>query len=195
MRHLNALALLVILSVTILSNCVGSRVQEISGRVVKVTDGDTITLLDSNNSELPVRLMGIDAPERHQAFSQTSRENLANQIFGKWIIVQFRKHDRYGRIVGKVILDGQDECLEQIKAGMAWHYKAFQREQSVEDRLAYAAAETEARASRRGLWQDADPKPPWQFRRDDNGSSKDVEQNDLSLEIKSTFSNVLPPQL
>lgn len=61
-------------------------------------------------------------------------------------------------------VDGVDANLEQLKRGMAWHYKAYQREQSLDDRLAYAAAEKESAASRIGLWQDTEPVAPWAFR-------------------------------
>ena len=76
------------------------------------------------------------------------------------------KVDRYGREVGKVLHDGQDVCLAQVKKGLAWHYKAYEGEQSESDRNAYAAAEDAARAGKVGLWADARPVPPWDYRRD-----------------------------
>lgn len=169
----------------LLSGCGRNRTRILYGRVVKIADGDTITVVDADNVEFRVRLMGIDAPERKQAYSQISRENLANLIFGKSVTVQYEKLDRYGRIVGKVKLDGNDECLEQIKAGLAWHYKQFEKEQSADDRLAYAKAENEARSNRRGLWQDSDPTPPWAFRHSNRDSNKDVEDETSSnLEVQ-----------
>jgi len=66
---------------------------------------------------------------------------------------------------GKIIVNGIDANLEQVKTGMAWHYKQYQREQSASDRAAYADAENEARTARRGLWQEAEPTPPWDWRR------------------------------
>jgi len=74
------------------------------------------------------------------------------------------KRDKYGREVGKILLIGRDVNLEQVSRGFAWHYKECQREQSVNDRKLYDFAEKEARAARRGLWADADPLPPWDFR-------------------------------
>jgi len=81
------------------------------------------------------------------------------------VIIEWSKHDRYGRIVGKVVLEGQDICLEQIEAGMAWHYKYYQDDQTEKDRQLYAAAEIAARATNVGLWIDPNPVPPWDFRR------------------------------
>ena len=138
----------------------------IEGKVVKVSDGDTITVLDKNNKQYKIRFQGIDAPESKQDFGQVSKENLANMIFGKEVKVVWSKMDKYGRTVGKVLLDGRDINIEQIKAGLAWHYKTYAKEQPAEDRITYAAAETEARAARRGLWQDPNPTPPGEWRAD-----------------------------
>jgi endonuclease YncB( thermonuclease family) len=141
--------------------------QELSGRVVAIADGDTITILDSANTQHRVRLAGIDAPETHQAFGEQSRLNLSEMIYGKDVSVTYQKTDQYGRIVGKIFLDGKDINLEQVKAGMAWHYKFYEDEQTPEDRDAYAKAEAEARAARRGLWQDPNPIEPYQFRKEE----------------------------
>jgi endonuclease YncB( thermonuclease family) len=138
--------------------------ETLSGRVVHIADGDTITVLDSGNHQHKIRLAGIDAPERKQAYGKVSGKHLADLVAGKAVSVEWSKHDKYQRIVGKVLLDSQDICLEQIKAGMAWHYKKYQGEQSPKDRVSYAAAEDEARAARRGLWKDANPVPPWEWR-------------------------------
>lgn len=83
---------------------------------------------------------------------------------GKIAEVQYSKKDKYRRIVGKVLVDGTDVNLEQVWAGMAWHYKAFEKEQSAIDRHAYAEAEVVARQQRVGLWTDQSPTPPWEFR-------------------------------
>src|SRR5713226_3005499 len=101
-----------------------------SGRVVGVTDGDTITVLDSNKAQHKIRLAGIDAPENNQAFGQRSKQNLSRMVFGKEVTLDCGKEESYGRLVCKVMVDGDDSCLEQVKAGMAWHYKQFQDEQA-----------------------------------------------------------------
>lgn len=133
-------------------------------RVVKVTDGDTIHVLDQSTTRHKIRLSGIDAPERKQAFGRKSKENLSLMIARETIEVEYNKRDRYGRIIGKLIKDGQDINLLQIKNGFAWHYKYFQYEQSDIDRELYSAAEVEARKKAVGLWS-APAVPPWDFRK------------------------------
>jgi endonuclease YncB( thermonuclease family) len=141
--------------------------QTLTGRVVRVADGDTITVLDANNAQHRIRLEGIDAPESHQAFGAQSKKSLSEMVFGKDVTVVYQKTDQYGRLVGKILLDGKDINLEQVKAGLAWHYKEYQREQAPEDRELYAKAEDEAHTARRGLWLDQEPVEPSQFRREE----------------------------
>lgn len=136
----------------------------IEGRVVGIADGDTITVLDDTNTQHKIRLAGIDAPEKKQAFGNSSKKSLSDLVFAKSVTVETDKRDKYGREVGKVLVGGVDANLEQVKRGMAWHYKAYEREQSVIDRKVYADAENEAKHARRGLWTDAAPEPPWEFR-------------------------------
>ena len=111
------------------------------GRVVSVADGDTITVLDDSKTQHKIRLAGIDAPERKQPFGQRSKELLSDLVFGKTVQVETEKADRYGRQVGKVLIDGRDANLAIIAAGLAWHYKKYQKEQAASDRLLYASAE------------------------------------------------------
>ena len=135
-----------------------------TGRVVNVPDGDTIVVLADDNRTHEIRLQGIDAPEGGQAFGDRSRQNLSDVIAEEEVTVTWYKRDRYKRLVGEVSINGTDLCLEQIKAGMAWHYKHYQSEQTPKDRTLYAEAEVAARVSRHGLWADASPIPPWNFR-------------------------------
>lgn len=137
----------------------------LQGEVVGLSDGDTITVLDAAKRQHRVRLSGIDAPEKRQAFGDRSRQSLAELVFRRPVIVEYEKADRYGRLVGKVLVGRVDANLEQVRRGMAWHYKAYEREQSLSDRLGYAQAEEAAQKARRGLWQDRAPSPPWHFRR------------------------------
>lgn len=137
----------------------------LQGRVVGVTDGDTVTVLDASNMQHKIRLMGIDAPEKKQAFGNRSKESLSALVFSKQVTVEYNKKDKYGRTVGKIIVDGIDANLEQVKSGLAWHYKKYQKEQTVDDRSLYAQAEVQAREGRRGLWNDAQPTPPWDWRK------------------------------
>jgi endonuclease YncB( thermonuclease family) len=137
----------------------------LQGRVVAVTDGDTVKVLDASNTLWKIRLMGIDAPEKKQAFGTQSKSNLSDLIFGKTVTIEYFKQDRYGRTIGKILVDGVDANLQQVKAGLAWHYKKYAKEQSMQDRATYARAEDQARAERRGLWRDAEPAPPWEWRK------------------------------
>ena len=135
-----------------------------AARVVGVTDGDTITVLDSSKSQRKIRLAGIDAPEKSQPFGQRSKEHLSSLVFGRIVTLDSSKIDKYGRYISRIIVGGQDANLAQVRAGFAWHYKAYEKEQSAADRVSYAQAETDARTYRKGLWLDKSPTPPWDFR-------------------------------
>lgn len=136
----------------------------LDGWVVEVADGDTLTVLDAQKKQHKIRLLGIDAPEKAQPFGQKSKESLSGLAFQKQVQVRSSKQDRYGRTVGQVFVGNMDVCLEQVKLGMAWHYKTYQREQSPEDRVLYDRAESQAREQRVGLWQDPSPVEPSVFR-------------------------------
>ncbi len=137
----------------------------LQGKVVHVADGDTITVLDATNTQHKIRLQGIDAPEKAQAFGQKSKQSLHQLIHSKQVTVEFQKKDKYGRTVGKLVLNGLDVCLEQIKLGMAWHNKQYESEQTKEDRETYAQAELATRAQALVLWKDKNATPPWEYRR------------------------------
>lgn len=85
-------------------------------------------------------------------------------MFGRDVTLDCGKTDKYRREVCVVMVDGQDANLAQVKAGMAWWYRQYQREQSAAQRSSYEAAEAAARAGRMGLWSDAGPVPPWEWR-------------------------------
>jgi endonuclease YncB( thermonuclease family) len=135
------------------------------GKVVGISDGDTIKVLDSNKKEHKIRLMGIDAPEKKQDFGAASKKALSNYIYQKEVTVEYKKKDRYQRILGKVILDKQDICLQMISDGMAWHYKDYEKEQSKTDRDLYSQAELKAREAKLGLWVSKDAINPSLYRR------------------------------
>ena len=138
--------------------------ETISGKIIGVMDGDTIEVLDATKTPRRIRLGGIDAPEKAQPFGARSEQHLSDQVFGKHVEVLSNKTDKYGRTVGKVMIGGKDANLEQVRAGLAWHYKKYQKEQSATDRSAYADAETSARNIKSGLWADPQPMPPWEWR-------------------------------
>lgn len=149
----------------IFSVCTASASKILQGKVVSVADGDTITVLDAEKNQHKIRLQGIDAPEKAQAFGAKSKQALYEMVHGKTVQVSFEKSDKYGRILGKVLLDGQDICHQQIKAGLAWHYKKYQNQQPLVDRDAYSASETAAKSEKLGLWSDPQPVAPWDFRK------------------------------
>jgi len=138
---------------------------DFTGKVVKVTDGDTVNVLEAGNVLHKVRLTGIDAPERGQPYGRKSQEYLSDMVAGKQVLVETEKQDRYGRDLGKIILNGQDINLGQVKAGMAWWYRYYKKQQSQEDRAAYEVAEDNAKAKGLGLWSDPNPINPYEWRR------------------------------
>ena len=137
----------------------------LNGRIVAIADGDTLTILDGTHTQHKIRIVGIDAPEKRQGFGQRSKASLAALAFNHTAKADCRKIDRYKRNLCVVSVGGRDVGLEQIRAGMAWHYKHYAKEQPASERVAYERAENEAKAKRLGLWVDADPVPPWDWRR------------------------------
>jgi len=156
---------------------------DISGKVVAVTDGDTIKVLDVNHGQHKVRLSGIDAPEKGQPFGNTSRKNLASLVAGKDVRIETSKKDRYGRVLGKVWVQPQDcpgcgKTLNanhaQILSGMAWRYLDYVKDLTPEDRGRYESAEAEARKRKLGLWSEANAIPPWAWRKGQRKSTVNV---------------------
>ena len=137
----------------------------LTGRVVGISDGDTLTLLDESRKQHKIRLAGIDTPEKGQPFGEYCKKSLSDLAYNRTVAVESNKLDHYGRVIGKVLVDGQDVNLEQVRRGCGWHYKKYQNEQSLEDRLSYNAAEESARAGKAGLWADREPVPPWEWRK------------------------------
>ena len=137
--------------------------------MVSVYDGDSITVLDSSKTKHKIRLAGIDAPEFKQAFGQASKKHLSNLVFDRDVDLECGKVDKYQREVCVVMVDSIDANLAQVKAGMAWWYRKYQKEQTEQQRADYEAAEEMAKAGALGLWSDADPVQPSEFRHNKNG--------------------------
>jgi endonuclease YncB( thermonuclease family) len=132
--------------------------EEFAGRVVGVTDGDTLTVLRARHPER-VRLRGVDAPERRQAYGDRARRFTADLAFDRTVTVRGTGRDRNGRLLGDVILpDGRSLNQELVRAGYAWWFRKYSRDAHL------ARLEEEARASRRGLWADEAPLAPWAYR-------------------------------
>lgn len=146
----------------------------LAGRVSGISDGATITVIDNARAQHKIRLAAIDAPESRQPFGRESKQHLSDLVFGKEVKVEWRQRDRYGRIIGKVMVQtppcptcppARDAGLAQLEAGLAWWDRESRREQSLADQGYYEYAEFDAKARRIGLWQDAAPIPPWEWRR------------------------------
>lgn len=150
--------------------------------VVGVSDGDTIKArcgAPGSYEEVKVRINGIDAPEKHQAFGERAKQAMSDLVYMQEARLDCFKTDRYGRSVCKVMVTPAsapngpktlDAGLAMVTAGMAWWYRAYSREQTAQERGQYEFAETEAKAKRVGLWRDAEPVAPWEWRKAQRGN-------------------------
>ena len=136
----------------------------VRGRVVGITDGDTIKVLVAEKQLLRIRLAFCDAPEKKQAFGTRAKQAMSEMVFGKDIELRQHAIDRYGRTVAQVFVDGKDVGLEMLRQGFAWVYNRYITEASTEVQETYRKAQEEAKAEQRGLWSDPNSIPPWIFR-------------------------------
>ncbi|SCZ85012.1 thermonuclease family protein [Nitrosomonas mobilis] len=134
--------------------------QEHIGRVVGVSDGDTLTILDNQKKQIKVRLAEIDTPESAQPYGKRAKQELSRLVYGKTISVEVRDIDRYGRTVGRVYADNIDVNAEMVRLGAAWVYRKYAKDQNL------YALEKRARKNRSGLWSlpEAQQVPPWEWR-------------------------------
>lgn len=157
-------------------------VEEFTGKVIAVTDGDTIKVLVKNET-ITIRLEGIDAPESKQSFGNKSKQALSDVVFGKEVTIKKTGDDRYGRTLGIVMVGDVDANAKMVEGGWAWHYQKY----NSEERL--AKLETVAQEAKRGLWAEASPLAPWEYRaRQRRPKSKDADPN--ALYWLNTSSNV-----
>lgn len=141
--------------------CLCVHAETLTGKVVRIADGDTFTLL-IDKKQHRIRLHGIDAPETKggQPYSQRSKDYLSSMIAGKTVKVNVKDTDRYGRFIGIVSTDKiKDVNLEMIKAGMAWHYSYYDNTPS------YKSAQQQAKKGKKGLWQDSKSINPYEWRK------------------------------
>src|SRR5437867_7612369 len=141
---------------------------DFSGRVVGVTDGDTIKVLHNDKAE-KIRLHGIDCPEKGQPYGTKAKQFTSQMVFGNEVIVKDYGFDnnRFKRTLGEIVLpDGRVVNQELLKAGLAWWYQKY-----VPNRVDLAALEEEARNAKRGLWADPNPVPPWCWRERQKGQA------------------------
>jgi endonuclease YncB( thermonuclease family) len=152
-----------ILALTLAFMVISSSVyaETLFGRVVAVSDGDTLTLLTPDKTQVKIRLAEIDAPEKGQPYGEKSKQILSGLVFGKDVSVQSQSKDRYGRILGRVFIDGLDVNLRLVEQGAAWTYDQYLTDQNIKK------AETSAREGQLGLWalQADQIVPPWEWRR------------------------------
>ena len=134
--------------------------EPIHGKVVGVTDGDTLRIFDGETAT-KVRLAGIDAPETKQPYSAKAKEALSEKVFGKEVEVRPEGKDKYGRTIGVIRLGERNINAELVREGWAWQYRQYDKSKELAD------AEAEARKAKRGLWADNDPMPPWEWRKQD----------------------------
>ncbi len=131
----------------------------IQGRVIKVTDGDTITLLARNNKKIKVRLYGIDCPEKGQEYYQVAKNYLSSAVYDKDIKVEVINKDRYQRSVGVIWLNNNNINIDILKHGLAWHYIAYDKS------IAYADAQKQAQLTKKNIWSTKNPIAPWDYRK------------------------------
>ena len=131
----------------------------LSGRVVKVSDGDSVTILDATQKQHEVRLHGIDTPEYRQPYGKAAMNALGKLVAGEGVCVDVKGADRYGRTVGVVFKGNLNVNLRMVRSGYAWWYKKYA---PLDDDL--RLAEQHARADGLGLWAEPNPIPPWEWR-------------------------------
>lgn len=168
-RFIKFLALLLV--TLLLVSCKSSPFSSLSmekvlhGQVIDVLDGDTVKLR-SDWHIYKIRLAGIDAPEKQQAYGVQSKIYLEHLIVDKDVSIKVVSCDQYGRYVGRIYLGGKDINGEMIRSGYAWHYYQYDSDP------VYAVFMLDAQRANRGLWQEAHPTPPWIFRKGRNWLSK-----------------------
>jgi len=140
---------------------------QFTGKVVGIADGDTISVLREGKA-VKIRLYGVDAPEKAQAYGTQARKFTGDLVFQRTVTVVVHTTDRYGRLVGEVLLpDGRSLGHELVRAGLAWWYRSYAPKDTT-----LAQLEAEARTAKRGLWADAQPIPPWQWRKGGRQSAR-----------------------
>lgn len=129
------------------------------GKVIKIVDGDTYDVLTADYKTIRIRMNGIDAPEKKQAYGQKSKEHLSKLCFGKQVLVKPLKYDRNKRLIADSFTeDKKDLGREMVRSGYAWHFKKYSKDKILAD------DENHARSIRAGLWADNQPVAPWEFR-------------------------------
>lgn len=142
-----------------------SSAKQITGHVIKVSDGDTIKIETRDREIHTIRLLGIDAPEKEQKYGMMARDFLAEYVLFEKVTIKYDKKDFFRRVLGKIIFEGQDINQLAIQNGYAWFYKKFRSSQPEKDRTTYEKAEIAAKNQKLGLWSQSSPMAPWDWRK------------------------------
>lgn len=155
---------LISLLVALSALCIGSAVQAwtLQGQVVAVVSGDTLRIRDERKVQYTVRLAGVDAPEKFQAYGQRSLDTLRELAFQRYVTVEGTGSG--SPRVGRVRVEGRDISMEQLQLGAVWYDRSRAQSLPDTDRQAYAEAQADAKVRRVGLWRDKQPIPPWEYR-------------------------------
>ncbi|SDI09211.1 Endonuclease YncB, thermonuclease family [Chryseobacterium jejuense] len=151
-----------------------------SGKVIKVSDGDTVTVLLKGNTQKKLRLAEVDCPESGQAFGKNAKQFTSSQIFGKTVKFKETSTDRYGRSIAKIYYDN-DKYLskEVIKAGMGWWYFSYSKDDSL------GKLQEKAQQNKIGLWQDVHAVAPWDYRKMKREQSKNKKNQASAIQVKT----------
>jgi endonuclease YncB( thermonuclease family) len=170
-----------LLSAAVLALAASSLAQTFTGKVVGVSDGDTLTVLTEGNKPVKVRIFGIDAPESSQPFGTKSKQFASDMAFGKSVTVEKTGEDRYGRTLGVVRVGDKSVGLESVRSGLAWWYRQY-----APSSMKIKAAEAEARLAKRGIWSEPNPTAPWEYRRGGKSARRGASSSGYSAPRRRT---------
>lgn len=161
---------------------VSVQAKEFKARVVAVSDGDTITVLDSSKQQIKIRLAEIDTPESSQPYGNRAKQQLSDLVFNKMVTVRTDTTDRYGRSIARIYVDDIDVNAMMVELGAAWVYRQYAKDKSL------FALEDKARKAQVGLWNlpEAEQTPPWEWRK---GNRSNKTENNKNLNIESQSDN------
>lgn len=152
----------------LISSSVHASTSTFTGKVINVADGDTITILTQSDEKIKIRLAGIDCPESFQVHGEKAKQYLSSLVDGKRVRIEPETVDQYGRTVGMVFVNGANINEQIVSNGHGWVFRKYCTADYCKDWL---KLEDKARKARAGLWQDANPKPPWEWRAEQKGRS------------------------
>lgn len=180
-------SLIFLLSLFFFSNL--SFANQFDAFVTRVVDGDTIWVLDDNARRYKIRFLGIDAPESDQPYGDVCTQLLSSYLINKRVSIRYTKEDKYGRLLGTVILDGGNVNLQMVSDGCAWVYRYYDKDLPKHVAKAYYKAETKARDSKYHLWE-GNPVEPWRWRRGERIPNP-INESSVVIKVVKTIENFL----